>query len=240
MNNEEFSNSFDTLLNSYNVSGEFGEPASKQSLVFDEYEKSLLLTKSQEEIAESLYNGRNPFAESFEQTEELRRYLSNLICDVTLQPSSGNYRGIGGHTSKFFEFPSSPKLWFITFESVTLESEDACLNGKILDVIPVTQDEYLRIKRNPFRGCNSRRALRLDVSDNVIEVVSKYNVAQYYARYLRHPNPIILRSLPNGLSIDGESDYMECELHEALHQKILDRAVILALQSRGALNNNSK
>ena len=240
MNNEEFSNSFDTLLNSYNVSGEFGEPVSKQSLVFDEYEKSLLLTKSQEEIAESLYNGRNPFAESFEQTEELRRYLSNLICDVTLQPSSGNYKGIGGHTSKFFEFPSSPKLWFITFESVTLESEDACLNGKILDVIPVTQDEYLRIKRNPFRGCNSRRALRLDVSDNVIEVVSKYNVAQYYARYLRHPNPIILRPLPDGLSIDGESDYMECELHEALHQKILDRAVLLALQSRGALNNNSK
>jgi hypothetical protein len=237
MNNEEFSNSFDTLLNSYNVSGEFGEPVSKQSLVFDEYEKSLFLTKSQEEIAESLYNGRNPFAESFEQTEELRRYLSNLICDVTLQPSSGNYKGIGGYTSKFFEFPSTPKLWFITFESVTLESEDTCLNGKILDVVPVTQDEYLRIKRNPFRGCNSRRALRLDVSDNVIEVVSKYNVAQYYARYLRHPNPIILRSLPNGLSIDGESDYMECELHEALHQKILDRAVILALQSRGALNS---
>lgn len=242
MTNEEFSNSFDTLLNSYNVSGEFGEPSSKQSLVFDEYEKSLFLTKSQEEITESLYNGRNPFAESFEQTEELRRYLSNLVCDTTLEPSSQSFRGIGGNTSKFFVFPTRPRLWFITYETITLESDDACLNGKILDVIPVTQDEYLRIKRNPFRGCNSRRALRLDVSDNVVEIVCKYSadkavVKQYYARYLRHPNPIILRTLPDGLSINGESDYMECELHEALHQKILDRAVILALQSRGALNS---
>ena len=226
MGTKEMSDLFDVLYNNI---------TSNQAPGLNEYEKSLYLTKAQEEVVESLYNGRNPLSESFEQTEELRRYLSNLICDITLQPSSGNYRGIGGNTSKFFEFPSTPKLWFITFESVTLESEDACLNGKILDVIPVTQDEYLRIKRNPFRGCNSRRALRLDVSDNVIEVVSKYNVAQYYARYLRHPNPIILRSLPNGLSIDGESDYMECELHEALHQKVLDRAVLLALQSRGAV-----
>ena len=231
----EFSDGFDVLVNSYRRIKSFDDKEATDSIEFNEYEKSLYLTKAQEEVVESLYNGRNPLSESFEQTEELRRYLSNLICDITLQPSSGNYRGIGGNTSKFFEFPSTPKLWFITFESVTLESEDACLNGKILDVIPVTQDEYLRIKRNPFRGCNSRRALRLDVSDNVIEVVSKYNVAQYYARYLRHPNPIILRSLPNGLSIDGESDYMECELHEALHQKVLDRAVLLALQSRGAI-----
>ncbi len=34
-------------------------------------EKSIFLTKAQEEIIIDLYNGKNPFGDSFEKTEEL-------------------------------------------------------------------------------------------------------------------------------------------------------------------------
>ena len=139
-------------------------------------------------------------------------------------PGSGSY---------FFSL--NPRLWFITYESVTISNEGSCNDGSILDVIPVTQDEYNRIKRNPFRGANNRRALRLDLSNNVIEVRCKYPVQNYYVRYVKYPAPIILEDLPDGLTINGESMMSECELHEALHRQILDRAVLLALQSRGAV-----
>jgi hypothetical protein len=101
------------------------------------------------------------------------------------------------------------------------------------EVYPVRQDEYNRIRKNPFRGANKRRALRLDLSDNVIEIISKVEVTSYYIRYVRKPQPIVLEDMPNGLSVEGESHETECELHESLHQRILELAVRMALQSKG-------
>lgn len=247
---EEFSNQFDTLLNSYSKQASFGDGDSKADVTLDEYEKSLYLTKAQEELVVALYNGRNSSGESFESTEEQRRYLSNLIKEATLKPITntlGIQLGINSQ-SKFFTLPED--LWFITYESYKLP-EEKCDAFKEIDIYPVTQDDYNKTKRNPFRGPNDRRALRLDLSDGVIEINSKYNVytlhAEYYLRYLRKPKPIVLIDLSDGLSIEGKSDYSSygntnqaCELHEALHQKILDRAVIETLQSKGISFNKQQ
>ena len=75
----EFSDAFDTLVNSYASNGNLGEQSSRQTPVFDEYEKSLFLTQAQEELVMSLYTGKNSYGESFESTEELREYLKVLI-----------------------------------------------------------------------------------------------------------------------------------------------------------------
>jgi hypothetical protein len=159
----------------------------------------------------------------------MRRYLAPLVTEDTLSPIQGNSGVIGiNSNSKFFTLPEN--LLFITYEDVTV-SDGKCGEGSKLDVYPITQDEYHKIKRNPFRGANDRRALRLDLSDGVIEVVSKYNVTDYYIRYLRKPDPIILEELDE-LTIDGESAPSECELHESLHRRILERAVTEALQSK--------
>ena len=98
--------------------------------------------------------------------------------------------------------------------------------------MPITQDEYHRIKRNPFRGSNERRALRLDLSEKVVEIVSKYNIDTYLVRYLARPRPIILSKLPDNLSINGVNDKTECELNPVIHRAILERAVKLAIISR--------
>lgn len=160
---DEFSNSFDTLLNSYALISNFGEETSKQTITLDEYEKSVLLTKAQEEIVLSLYNGKNPYGEAFEGTEELRRYLSNLITEKSLKPitnTSGTPLGLESK-SKFFTLPED--LWFITLESVVVDNSK-CDAETIMKVYPVKQDEYQAIRDNPFRGANDRRALRLDLS----------------------------------------------------------------------------
>lgn len=229
---DEFSNSFDTLLNSYALISNFGEETSKQTITLDEYEKSVLLTKAQEEIVLSLYNSKNPYGEAFEGTEELRRYLSNLITEKSLKPitnNSGTPLGLESK-SKFFTLPED--LWFITLESVVIDNSK-CGAETIMKVYPVKQDEYQAIRDNPFRGANDRRALRLDLSEGNVEIICKYMIAIYYIRYIKKVPPIILEDLPNDLTIEGKSEASNCILHEALHQKILDRAVQLALQSRG-------
>lgn len=229
---QEFSNQFDTMLNSYAHKIGFGDQVSMADVALDEYEKSVWLTKAQEELVVSCYNGKNAFGDSFESTEELRRYLSNLVAEDSIDPitsSIGTPLGMDSK-SKFFTLPDD--LWFITYEDVTT-SDGGCGNGGKMDVYPVTQDEYLKIKRNPFRGANNRRALRLDLADGVVEVVCKYNVTSYYIRYIRKPSPIILEDLPDNLTIEGSNCSTPCELHEALHQRILERAVRLALQSKG-------
>jgi hypothetical protein len=229
---EEFSNSFDTLLNSYAFTPNFGEETSKQTIALDEYEKSVFLTKAQEEIVLGLYNGKNPYGDIFEGTEELRRYLSDLTAEKFLKPitnSSGTPLGLESK-SKFFTLPED--LWFITMESVVVDN-GKCGAETIMKVYPVKQDEYQVIRDNPFRGANDRRALRLDLSEGNVEIICKYLVSVYYIRYIKKVSPIILIDLSDGLSIEGQSKAKDCILHEALHQKILDRAVQLALQSKG-------
>ena len=107
-----------------------------------------------------------------------------------------------------------------------------CMNGEDISVIPITQDEYHRIRKNPFRGTNERRALRLDLSGKVVEIISKYNVESYLIRYLSRPTPIVLTDLADNLSINGTSVKTECELNPVVHRAILERAVKLAIMSR--------
>lgn len=240
MTREEFSNQFDVLVNSYTRFRDFDNKEPRDTIEFDEYEKSLYLTKAQEELVVSLYNGKNPMGDTFEGTEELRRYLSPLVEEKELTPietSNGKPLGIDSK-SKFFTLPDN--LWFITYESVLL-AEGKCETHTTQDVYPVRQDEYHKIKRNPFRGANDRRALRLDLSENNIEIVSKYEVAEYYLRYLRKVRPIVLENMPNDLTVNGINEATDCELHESLHQRILELAVRMALQSKGyTINNENK
>ena len=239
MRRNDFSNGFDTLLNSFAHSAQFGNANSQADIALDEYEKSLFLTQAQEEEVLSLYTGKNVNREAFEATEELRRYLSTLIKEAELSPittSNGNFLGLESN-SKFFTLPQD--LWFITFERVII-TDGKCEGSNSLDVYPVRQDEYHKIRKNPFRGANDRRALRLDLSEGNVEIISKYGVTSYYVRYLRKLKPIVLTNLDVDVSINGVSIATDCELPEILHQRILERAVTLALMTKGIRTNNNE
>lgn len=224
MTTQEFSDEFDILLSSYNtIDGSVG-------ITLDEYEKSVFLTNAQEKIVISLYNGKNPLNDSFEKTEEVRRYLDNLIKTQVITTQETGYTGLSSK-SIFFKLPED--LWFITYESVKLKDDKlGCENGNDILVSPITQDDYYRIKKNPFRGPSKRRAIRLDTKGKVVEIVSEYNIESYLVRYLTRPNPIILIKLSDNLSINGINDKTECELNPVIHRSILEEAVKLAVASK--------
>ena len=226
MTNEEFSNEFDNLVNSNSIIKPFGVDSTP--LGFDEYEKSMFLTKAQESIVISLYNG-NLTGDSFEKTEELRRYLSGLVKTYS---TTDKVEGKGlTKDSYFFNLPKD--TWFITYEAVvSQDTKLGCAKGTIMEVVPVTQDELYKTNRNPFRMPNKRRVLRLDVEGDTVELISAYSIAEYQIRYLSKPEPIILVDLPDGLSINGLTKATECKLNPAIHRVILEMAVSLALKSR--------
>lgn len=233
MTNEEFSNEFDTLINSFSETLPFGKASSP--LKFDEYEKSIFLTKAQESVVISLYNGKL-LGDSFEKTEELRRYLSNLVKTFSTEEK---IKGEGlTEKSVFFNIPED--TWFITYESVISDDNKlGCAKGSVLEVVPVTQDELYKTYRNPFRTTNKRRVLRLDTESYKVELISQYDISRYQIRYITKPDPIILIDLPDGLSINGDinnpekgTKKTECKLNPALHRMILDMAVQLAIQSK--------
>lgn len=237
MTNEEFSNEFQTLVNSYRRFKDFDNKEELDSIDFDEYEKSLFLTEAQEQIVIELYSGRNDKeGSSFEQTEELRTYLRNLIRTEELTPGKGSL-GVSPK-SKFFNLPED--LLFIIYETVALSDKEAgCKDGWTIQVIPVTHDEYNRLKENPFRRANIRRALRLDNGPLKVEIVSEYNISAYILRYLSRPRPIVLRDFSE-VSINGVNTFSECELDPAIHRDILERAVSLALKSKGISSTNEQ
>lgn len=227
MNVQEFSNSFDTLLQPYIAKESFSE---QNSLAFDEYEKSIFLTKAQEQIVLELY-------QELEQSEEVRKYLSNLIKTDNYVPVGEQDETLINNNFKSYKVEISNDILFMIYEQCTLSDENNCINNKIVSVVPTIHDDLDKVLKNPFKSPNSRKIIRLDF-DNKIELISKYNISNYKVRYLKKPNPIILVSLENNLSINnGDTKVSNGETNPILHERIVQRAVQLAVQSKVKSNN---
>lgn len=243
MNIEEFSTEFDVLLNSYSTTSDFGEDHSIHNIVLNEYEKSVFLTKAEQELFIGLYNGTALPGIAFEITEESRRYLDNLVESKTY--TKNDVKQISDNLStNSLVFKLDDNLAYITLEQVTYSNlKDKCEDGFIAKVYPITEDEYANVKDNPFRGPTKYKVLRLDRGNKLVELIvnKNYTLGTYLVRYLRKPEPIVLIDLHGtGLTIDGKVEATECEMNPLLHKTILDRAVALAIQSKSiGINNRS-
>ena len=227
MNVQEFSNSFDTLLQPYIAKESFSE---QNNLAFDEYEKSIFLTKAQEQIVLELY-------QELEQSEEVRKYLSNLIKTDNYVPVGEQDETLINNNFKSYKVEINNDILFMIYEQCTLSDENNCINNKIVSVVPTIHDDLDKVLKNPFKSPNSRKVIRLDF-DNKIELISKYNISNYKIRYLKKPNPIILVELEDNLSINnGDTKVSNGETNPILHERIVQRAVQLAVQSKVKSNN---
>ena len=220
---EEWSLEFDRLYD--NIS-------SNKAPGLTEYEKSVFLTRAQESVVQMIYDGT--IKDSFEETEEVTKSLAPLVKQAELTPLSDNQLPKICSDSYIFALPTD--LLFRTYESCTLTSDKLCGSPVEVAVVPVTQDEFWRTQKNPFRGAGTRRVLRLAYASNSIvngtlseqdysELISRFPVTEYTVRYVSKPRPIILEDLTGGLSINGETVARTCELPEVLHSVILDAAV---------------
>lgn len=218
MDHIEFSNEFDVLYNNI---------MSNASPGLDEYEKSVLLTKAQEEIVKNYYNPKgNKYGEGLDDSLKRQIDFSSLI-----KVSKGTFIPSPSFTldsrSKVFTLPSD--LFIVINEAVTT-------NKGTKQIIPISYTEYVRLMSKPYKEPFKYQAWRIisTSSDEItteIIVNSNEEITDYIIRYIKRPSPIItvdLSSEYEGLTINGISSISECELNPILHQEILQRAVELA------------
>lgn len=228
---KEFSDEFDTLYNNI---------MSNQAPGIDEYEKSVFLTRAQEEIIKNYFNPRsNKLQQGFDDNEKRQVDFSEITKTLNItndNPAPGSYQSIDDR-SQFFFFPVD--TFIIVNERVKL-TEGA--SNYSVTVKPINFREYDRLMSKPYKEPLPRQCWRLiqgnlDTPVNasgqkiVSELISKTGtvVSEYKVRYVKRPQPIILSSLvAQGLSINGQTGVSECELNPIVHREILDRAIELA------------
>lgn len=75
-------------------------------------------------------------------------------------------------------------------------------------------------------------SLRDDDRPQLIELISKYRIGQYFCRYIKRPNPIIVNELPDNLTIYGFNQRTESEVNPILHKTIVQNAIDMAIRKR--------
>lgn len=220
MTTSDFRNQFDILYN--NIS-------SDQAPGLNDYEKSVFLTKAQEELVRMYFNPLTDPNNSGIDGSTLRQYdFSNLINvqELTLStlPNGSKQKD---PRSKVYIFPD--EIYLVLDETLTY-------NGDILAVLPLSYQEYLRQMQKPYKFPPKRTVWRLlnqSGGTKYAELIGKYtDDYAYNIRYVVKPTPIILNDSDpkdnNFPAIEGSNDDSAGSLPEAAHHEILNRAVALA------------
>lgn len=233
----EFSNEFDVLFNNI---------TSGQSPGLDEYEKSVFLTKAQNELLKNYFNPRgNKYQEGFDGSQKRQVDFSNLMSTYSVT-SQSEPDFTNPDNSVEITIPNDIKVFVVINETVEVSYKiDSTIKNKILQVVPIKYDEYLRLNSKPYKQPLKNQAWRILVDNETIGkkaalVIGHNNTfKKYKLRYLRRPAPIIIENLGDAISIQGIHNSSECELDEEIHPEILQRAVELAKAAyQGDLNSN--
>lgn len=256
MTTQEFSNTFDTLLNSYNTASTFGEQASRGEIVLDEYEKSVLLTQAQDIILKQYFEGKDSNG-GFDDSARRQVDFSNLITVEELTKETSHTITTYDERSIVYKTPATitgkAKILYILNEKIVVSTTVGQVTTKRqYVVIPINYKEYDRQMSKAYAQPLKKQAWRLfqDNGPSGVSTVDLYSeiipvegsiVApedpKYKIRYIRRPQPIILTNLDFAtqadLEIDGVKIISECELNPILHMDILNKAVELAYSTRG-------
>lgn len=234
MTNPEFSNEFDVLYNNIMSNAAPG---------LDEYEKSVFLTKAQDEIIKAYFNPRtNKTQEGFDDSQKRQIDFSMLITVDAIQHFD---QGIFDDRAKHALLQDN--IMFILNEYVIVTRDE---KEHRLTVLPINFQEYDRLMSKPYKRPLKNQAWRLlqNNNSNQAELIIGPNdtIVSYSYRYIRRPKAIILQDL-EGVTLDNSAEEQPCELDPILHQEILQRAVELAkaaytgdLNSQIALGVNSQ
>lgn len=225
MTTQEFSSEFDILYNNIMSNAAPG---------LDEYEKSVFLTKAQEEILKNYFNPKgNKYQEGFDDNEKRQIDFSSLVTVITI-PSYSNSQYIKiDDRSLLFLMPND--MLFALNEVCEITENNI---NRLVNVVPISFIEYSRLISKPYKRPLKNQCWRLISSSSeknrVFELILPFGSivpGSYRIRYISRPAPIILVDLSTeypGLSINGITSVTECELDPSIHYEILQRAVELA------------
>ena len=161
MTTQEFSNEFEVLYNNI---------MSNQAPGLDEYEKSVFLTKAQEELVRDYFNSRNvKNAQGFGDSQKRQYDFSTLLSGAELYDCADNIRALAAsrliayntvfdNRSRVYLAPSD--LFLAINESI----EDSA--KRRYSVLPISYDEYNRLMSKPYGFPLKRQAWRI-ISDRI-------------------------------------------------------------------------
>ena len=156
MTTTEFSNQFDLLFN--NIS-------SNQAPGLNEYEKSVFLTKAQDEIVKNYFqpesNG-NTVKKGFDDTAIRQMDFSDLIMSKTLEEE--NEEPDVDPRALVYKISKDDRVYIIINESLYLmtNNKDGKLEVKgIRQVVPIKYTEYMRLMSKPFKEPLKNMAWRI-------------------------------------------------------------------------------
>lgn len=218
MNHVEFSDEFDVLYNNIMSNAAPG---------LNEYEKSVFLTKAQEEIVKNHFNPNgNKYKEGIDDSPKRQIDFSELI-----------KIGVGiPKTESSVIFDNREKIYKLPEDVFIIINESVKTNNGVKQVIPISYTEYTRLMSKPFKRPLKYQAWRLITTpeDSItvgLIVGSNETIESYKIRYVKRPVPIITTDLSDDfgdVSINGLTTISECELNPIIHSEILQRAVELA------------
>lgn len=246
MSDVEFENQFDVLYNNI---------TSNQAPGLNSYEKSVFLTKAQDEVVKNHFSASskgNNLGQGFDDNQKRQIDFSMLTTSKKITETSIATFDTRSN-SKSVKLPSDVMMIINELVQVTRDSDTVDLV-----VIPLRFDEYSRLMSKPYKRPVKTQAWRLinSSTSNSADIIVGPNdiITTYIVRYIRAPKPIIIGNL-DGLTINGYSygatitdsgerpaqpvadlgDLSQvtlltkgCELDPMLHEEILQRAVELA------------
>jgi hypothetical protein len=252
MTNAEFSNEFDILYNNI---------MSNQAPGLNEYEKSVFLTKAQDEIVKA-YFSPNKAMEGFDGSEKRQIDFSMITKYKRYTSTATDAKDKVFSQTKDTINTFDPRASYVNLPSdvlmiinETLDVKRGETNSVTLTVVPLSYTEYNRLMSKPFKRPLKHQAWRLlinltdnETSANKAELIAGNgdSITGYTIRYVKRPKAIILTDLED-VTLDGISTSQNCELDPILHHEILQRAVELAkaaytgdLQSQVSLGQASQ
>lgn len=244
MTTDEFSNTFDTLLNSYNNQASFGEAYSKLDIVLDEYEKSVILTQAQDIIVKSYFDKTlNQQGQGFDDSTRRQIDFSSLITVKTVPKYTKGDHDTYDSRGILYELPNN--VLVVLNEKLEITSNNKLKSTFV--VVPINYKEYDRQMSKAYTQPLKKQSWRIfqtettgiDILSEIIPIegtISSSDVVKYKIRYIRRPRPIVLQDFSqdtiDNVNIDGVSTRSECELNPIVHMDILNKAVELALVYR--------
>lgn len=165
MTTQEFSNEFDVLYNNI---------MSNQAPGLDEYEKSIFLTKAQEELVRDYFNSRNvKNAQGFDDNQKRQYDFSTLLSNITLPDFIDTYRALSvlGSDVAPNMFDSRAKVYIAPSDLFLVINESIEDSAKRrYSVLPISYDEYNRLMLKPYGFPLKRQAWRI-ISDRASSLV---------------------------------------------------------------------
>lgn len=235
---QEFSDQFDVLYNNI---------TSNQAPGLDEYEKSVFLTKAQDEILKAYFDPNlNKTNEGFDDSRRRQVDFSMVTKLATVTNITAAAKFDPRENSVSFSMPKD--VLTVVNERVKVsrpsgKKGDETTKTALLTVVPISYIEYDRLMSKPYKRPLKWQAWRVfsgldNITYSDLVVGPGDTVDEYEVRYICRPTPIVVAdisplTLGGDLTGDGTSNVTECMLDPILHSEILQRAVEMAKAAYG-------